>query len=42
MRRGTIPVPLNVAPEVAMGESLLEADVRDHSEISYFEAIQVV
>ncbi|TFJ87455.1 hypothetical protein NSK_000808 [Nannochloropsis salina CCMP1776] len=40
VRRGTIPVPLNVAPEVAMGESLLEADVRDHSEISYFEAIQ--
>lgn len=39
-RRGSIPVTLGV-PEVVMGESLFSSDVRDHTESSYFEAIQV-
>lgn len=32
---------LGGVPEVVMGESLLNSDVRDHTESSYFEAIQV-
>jgi len=40
-RRGSIPVNLSGVPEVVMGESLFNSDVRDHTESSYFEAIQV-
>lgn len=40
-RRGSIPVKLGGVPEVVMGESLFNSDVRDHTESSYFEAIQV-
>ena len=32
---------LGGVPEVVMGESLFDSDVRDHTESSYFEAIKV-
>lgn len=41
-RRGSIPVNLGGVPEVVMGESIFNSDVRDHTESSYFEAIQVL